>query len=421
MNDANDSLLRLRLFEAYFRARKGKRNTRNQLKFEIDFEHNLLQLAEEIKQRQYKLTPCIAFIVNKPVKREIFAADFRDRVVHHLLHGSINHIVEGKLINDIYSCRKRKGTLYGIKRVDTFIRSCSRNYQRDAYILKLDVTGYFRNMRHDILWEKIQKILSGRNTCYGGLSRELAYRLSAAAGHLYPVSENCKIKCSHAEWKGLPKSKSMFYTDRGCGLPIGNLTSQMFGNIFLNDFDQFVKHKLRIKYYGRYVDDIVFIHHSREYLRSVIVKVRKELALIGLEIHPGKIYLQHYTKGVLFLGHFIKPHRRYISRRTKNNFLQTIADINKFLDTEARIEEQAINHIRTKMNSYLGILNYTNSHRLVIRAKKRLCPQFFFFFSFNAAQTKVIPNKGEESVSAPWCIDQQTYFSELWPCVQKIA
>ncbi len=350
-----------------------------------------MQLAEEIKQRQYKPNPCIAFIVNKPVKREIFAADFRDRVVHHLLHGSINHIVEGKLIHDTYSCRKRKGTLYGIQRIDKFIRSCSRNYQRDAYILKLDVSGYFRNMRHDILWGKIQRILSGRNTCYGGLSRVLIeYLLRQVI--FTQVTANCRVKCSRTEWKGLPKSKSLFYADRGCGLPIGNLTSQLFGNIFLNDFDQFVKHKMGIKYYGRYVDDMVFIHHSREYMRSIIGKVRKELASVDLEVHPGKIYFQHYTKGVLFLGHFIKPHRKYISRRTKGNFFQVIAEINTLLDTETRIEEQVINHIRTKMNSYLGIMNHTNSYRLVLRIRKRLCPQFFFFFTFNAAHTKITPN-----------------------------
>lgn len=391
MGVEDDSLLQIKLFEAYYRARKGKRNTLNQLKFEIDFEHNLLQLAAEIKRRQYKPNPCIAFIVNKPVKREIFAADFRDRVVHHLLHGSLNHIVEGKLIHDTYSCRKRKGTLYGIKRIDKFIRSCTRNYQRDAYILKLDITGYFRNMRHELLWEKIRRVLSGRNTCSGGLSRELVDYLLRQIVFTH-VTDNCRIKCSRAEWQGLPKSKSLFHTDKGCGLPIGNLTSQLFGNIFLNDFDQLVKHKLGIKYYGRYVDDMVFIHHSREYLCSIIGKVRKELALVGLKVHPGKIYLQHYTKGVLFLGHFIKPHRKYISRRTKNSFFQAIADINVLLDTEARIEEQVLKHIRTKMNSYLGILQHTNSHRLIIRARKRLCPQFFFFFSFNATHTKVVLN-----------------------------
>lgn len=120
MTGNNDSILSLKLFEAYYRARRNKRNTRNQLKFEIDFEHNLFQLANEIRQRQYKPGPCIAFIVNKPVKREIFAADFRDRVVHNLPHGSINHIVEGKLIHDTYSCRVGKGTLYGINRIASF-------------------------------------------------------------------------------------------------------------------------------------------------------------------------------------------------------------------------------------------------------------------------------------------------------------
>ncbi len=391
MNTENYSQLKLRLFEAYYRARKGKRTTRNQLKFEIDFEHNLLELAEEIRRRRYKPNPCIAFIVNKPVKREIFAADFRDRVVHHLLHGSINHIVEGKLIHDTYSCRKGKGTLYGIRRIDKFIRSCSRNYQRDAYILKLDVTGYFRNMRHDILWQKVQKILSGRNHEYGGLSREcMEYLLRRI---IYTnAADNCTIKCSKAQWKGLPKSKSLFYAGSGCGLPIGNLTSQLFGNIFLNDFDQFVKHRLGMKYYGRYVDDMVFIHHSSEYLRSIIGMVRKELALVGLEVHPGKIYLQHYTKGVLFLGQYIKPHRRYISRRTKNNFLLAIDEINALLDSETRIKEPVINSIRTTMNSYLGILQQANSYRLIARARQRLCPQFFFFFFFNAAHTKVTPN-----------------------------
>jgi RNA-directed DNA polymerase len=269
MNRSNDSILAVRLFEAYYRARRNKRNTWNQLKFEIDFEHNLLQLAEEIEQRQYKPKPCIAFVVNKPVKREIFAADFRDRVVHHLLHGSINYVVEGKLIHDTYSCRKGKGTLYGIKRIDKFIRSCSRNYQRDAYILKLDVTGYFRNMRHDILWEKVQKIVSGRKSDYGGLSREIVDYLLHRIIHTH-AADNCTVKCSRAEWKGLPKSKSLFYADSGCGLPIGNLTSQLFGNVFLNDFDQFVKHRLGIQYYGRYVETIL-----------LLLRLTKDLQVIG--------------------------------------------------------------------------------------------------------------------------------------------
>lgn len=383
--------LRVKLFEAYYHARRNKRNTRNQLKFEIDFEHNLLQLAEEIRQRKYKPGPCIAFIVNKPVKREIFAADFCDRVVHHLLHGAINPIVEKKLIHDTYSCRAGKGTLYGIKRVDGFIRSCSGNYHRDAYILKLDVTGYFRNMRHDILWKKVQKIVSGRNNDYGGLSREIVDYLLHRVINTH-ATDNCKIKCSKSEWQGLPKSKSLFHTEKGRGLPIGNLTSQLFGNIFLNDFDQFIKHTLRLKYYGRYVDDMIFVHHSREFLREVMGRVREELAKVDLEVHPGKIYLQHYTKGVLFLGQYIKPFRRYISPRTKSNFYKMIDEVNALLDTDRRITDEVIEQIRTRMNSYLGILGQANTYLLREKARKRLCPQFYFFFCFNQSLTKVTPN-----------------------------
>ncbi len=386
-----DSLLTLRLFEAYYRARRNKRNTFNQLRFEIDYEHKLLQLAEEIQQKRYEPNPCVAFIVNKPVKREIFAADFRDRVVHHLLQGSIDHIIEKKLIHDTYSCRRGKGTLYGINRIDRFIRSCSRNYQRDAYILKLDVQGYFRNMRHGVLWDKVQKMLSGRSIHFHGLSRATIDYLLDRVIHTH-AADNCTVKCSKREWDGLPKSKSLFSVDRGCGLPIGNLTSQLFGNIYLNDFDQFVKHRLGMKYYGRYVDDMVFVHHSRDHLRTIVDKLRRELDAVGLEIHPGKVYLQHYTRGVLFLGQFIKPHRKYISRRAKNSFFKAIERINRVLDSETRIEQHQLDMIRSTMNSYLGIFRHTNSFRLILRARKRLCPQFFFFFSFNGAHTRIGPN-----------------------------
>ncbi|MBU0909838.1 MAG: RNA-directed DNA polymerase [Proteobacteria bacterium] len=246
-------------------------------------------------------------------------------------------------------------------------------------------------MRHDILWEKVQRILSGRNYDYGGVSRELVDYLLHQVIYTH-ATENCTIKCSKAEWQGLPKSKSLFYTERGCGLPIGNLTSQLFGNIFLNDFDQFVKHKLRVQYYGRYVDDMVFIHHSRDYLLEVIGKVREELSAIGLEVHPGKIYLQHYTKGVLFLGQFIKPFRKYISQRTKGNFFKMIDEINTLLDTDKRITDDVIGHIQSRMNSFLGILGQADTFDLINKARKRLCAQFYFFFLFNKSFSKVTPN-----------------------------
>jgi hypothetical protein len=130
--------MKIDLFQAYYDARRNKRNTVNQLRFEIDYEHHLLELYEELVNRTYVVSKSITFIVNKPVKREIFAADFRDRVLHHLVYNYINPLIESQLIDDCYSCRKEKGTHYGIQRVTQFLKDCSCNYTRDCYILKLE-------------------------------------------------------------------------------------------------------------------------------------------------------------------------------------------------------------------------------------------------------------------------------------------
>ena len=131
------------VFEAYNTCRKNKRRTMNALAFEVDYEANLIQLWHEINARTYMPGKTLAFIVNKPVKREIFAADFRDRVVHHLIINKINHLLEKQFIYDSYSCRVGKGTHLGIRRLNTFIRRSSLNYTRDTYILKLDIQGFY--------------------------------------------------------------------------------------------------------------------------------------------------------------------------------------------------------------------------------------------------------------------------------------
>ncbi len=140
---------------SYLHARKNKRNTNNQLRFEMYQENGLMQLARAIYERKYTPKPCIAFIIHKPVMREIFVADFTDQIIHHLLYRCIYHIIDKKLINGTYSCRVGKGTLYGISRVSKFIRSCSNNYSKETYILKLDIQAYFMNMQHKIIYEKV--------------------------------------------------------------------------------------------------------------------------------------------------------------------------------------------------------------------------------------------------------------------------
>jgi len=162
----------------------------------------------------------------------------------------------------------------------------------------------------------------------------------------------------------LPKTKSLFYASEDCGLPIGNLTSQLFGNIYMTIFDQFVKRDLGIRYYGRYVDDFVLIHHDKNYLNSLIPILSNFLfSNLNLVLHPKKIYLQHYTKGVKFLGAVIKPNRIYIARRTKGNFYEAIEKHNSVVNERKPTEEEVFEFI-SSMNSYLGVMKHYRTYKL---------------------------------------------------------
>ena len=201
------------LFHAYFEARKHKRNTVNQLRFELNYERNLMTLADEILGRQYQLRASICFVVFKPVKREIFAADFRDRVVHHLIYNYINPIFEDMFIDDSYSCRKGRGTHYGANRVSEFIQKCSDNYTKDCYILKLDLQGYFMSINREKLFSILQSILykaiaSGRyETCRDNIDM-IIYLIKVVLAD--NPTTHCVFKGHKTDWDDMPKSKSMF-------------------------------------------------------------------------------------------------------------------------------------------------------------------------------------------------------------------
>jgi hypothetical protein len=352
----------LDLFQSYFDARKNKRNTINALAFEKHLEANLFALANEIIERKHTPKPSICFIVDKPVKREIFAADFRDRVIHHFIYNYISPIFEKSFINDSYSCRKGKGTHYGINRIDHFIRSCSQNYNKDCYILKLDIKGYFMAMNKLLLFDKVKNELI-RNKNKVDFDLELVLYLIEKTIFNDP-KENCIIKGKNEDWDGLPHTKSLFQAQPNCGLPIGNLTSQLFGNIYMNEFDHWVKRELGIKHYGRYVDDFILIHESKEYLQSIIPKLSDFLlSTLELTLHSDKIYLQHYSKGVKYLGAVIKPYKTYIANRTKGNFYNAIEKQNQIArDHKPTKEEQQA--FQSSMNSYLGIMKHYKTYKL---------------------------------------------------------
>ncbi len=378
---------------SYLQARKNKRNTHNQLAFELNQETNLHQLAKAIFDRKYTPKPCIAFIIQKPVIREIFAADFTDRVIHHFIYRCIYPIIDRKLIYDTYSCRVGKGTLFGINRARGFMRSCSQDFTKDSYFLKLDIEAYFMNMNHDILFEKVVEMLPPNKINFLGISREtLIYLIRQTIFN--NVTENCRIKGNKSDWLGLPPSKSLFNYPNNTGLPIGNLTSQVFGNVYLNDFDQYIKKELKIRSYGRYVDDLIFFHNDKNYLESIIPKISNYLLSdFKLKIHPNKIVLKNITEGIPFLGQIIKPHCSYVVNRTKLNFYHAIQQINKIMAVVPEFTWKQLCDIRATLNSYLGCMQHANSFNLRKAILGKLIKRFYDFYFVERNLKKVIINE----------------------------
>jgi len=411
-NNQNKQQLLYDLFQAYYDARRNKRNTKSALQFEQNYESNLLQLYEEIINRSYKIKPSVCFINYRPVKREIFAANFRDRIVHHLIFNYISPVFEKVFINDSYSCRKGKGTSYGINRLQHFIRSCSNNYKDDCYILQLDIKGYFMAINRNLLHEKTKTVLNKfRNrtvkSCHNNRGMieqtwndkfdfDIVFYLLKLIIFNNPVNNHIR-KGEKSDWNGLPPSKSLFYSKQDFGLPIGNLTSQLFSNIYLNEFDSWIKHKQQCKYYGRYVDDFVIVHKDKEFLKQLIPQIRNYLQEnLQLELHPKKIYLQHYTKGVQFLGAIIKPYCTYIKNRTKGNFYSTIKQWNKLIENsiDNKLRKSELELFISSINSYLGI---AKQHKTFKLRKKMILEymsvkfwKYVYFCNYNNLKLKKI-------------------------------
>jgi retron-type reverse transcriptase len=219
-----------KIYQAYKDSLKNKKNTANALRFEMHKEKNLLQLLEDLKSRQYEISRHICFVVTEPSPREIFAGDFRDRVVHHLLCNEIQKLFEIDFIESSYANRKGKGTHKAVKELRFYMVRGGRNRQK-LYFLKMDVKGFFRNIDKDILWRIVEGKIneSGRED---GWKEEMLWLAKMIIYH--DPTLNYVFK-GRLETKSLiKKEKSLLFGDKSKGLPIGNLTSQFFANIFIS-------------------------------------------------------------------------------------------------------------------------------------------------------------------------------------------
>ncbi len=356
------------LFEAYYDCRRNKRNTINALAFERHLERELFDLHEELISGQYRPGRSIAFLVHKPVMREIFAADFRDRVVHHLLINKLNPLFEQLFIDDSYACRVGKGTLYGIKRVYDAIQLLSKGYTQDCFVLKMDISAFFMSIDRGALHRRLQAFVMKQ---YAGDDKMILLYLLHVIVNNDPT-KRCIIRGKGRDWELLPGSKSLFTSQKGCGLPIGNLTSQIFANFYLHPFDIWMQQHFPGGFYGRYVDDFVVVHPDRQRLKDAVPAIRYYLKHEhALTLHPRKLYLQEVKKGLPFLGAFLKPQRVLAGKRIQGNFVEALHKHNNFYALYGPTEEIKEAY-RACVNSYLGYMAQYTSFRL----RKRLYTRF---------------------------------------------
>jgi hypothetical protein len=353
------------VFKAYYDCRKAKRNTWNALLFEENLERNLMNLYYELISCKYKPGKSIMFVVTRPKYREVWAADFKDRVVHHILYNRYSAKFHNSFIYDSYACIPEKGTLKACNRIERFIKSALANNTKKVWFLKADIANFFVSIDKQILDNMLQKKIN--DPWWVWLMQIILHK---------DAKENVYIKSNKTLLNKVPKHKSLLNAAHGYGLPIGNLSSQFFANVYLNELDQYAKHTLKLKYYARYVDDIVVLGKSGKELNIVYTNMIKFVQNnLKLNFHPNKKEINLIDHGVNFVGYIIKPYCKYLRRTIINNLYKKCK------------EKKDFNSLRATVNSYFGMLTNVNGFKERKNAAKVLSKKGCWF---NGKLTKIV-------------------------------
>ena len=278
----------------------------------------MITLARTLQSGTYISDPYIPFYVLDPKRRHIHKATVRDRIVHQAIFRVLSPIFEKQFIDDSFACRKWKGTHRGVDRLEHFLIRGSRNNQQVVWALKCDIRKFFDSIDHEILRSLIRRRVQDRSTLM-----------------LIDIVLNS------------------FEKQKGKGLPLGNVTSQLFGNIYLHELDRYVKYSLKCKHYVRYCDDFILIDSNKEFLESCVSKIADFLDIhLKVSLHPYKVIIRKYSQGIDFLGYVLLPHYRVLRRSTKKRIIGNFA--------------RGLND--NQKNSYFGVL----SHAKCFKLKKQL-------------------------------------------------
>lgn len=356
------------ILEAYLDCRRRKRSTVGATEFELDYVHNLVELMNEVNSRQYKIGKSICFVVRYPRYREVFAGEFRDRIIHHYIALRLEPLFEQIFCDRTYNCRKGKGQLAGVTQLAEDIREESENYTKGAYVMKVDLKGFFMSVIKSKLAKMVDDFIIEH---YEGDDKEdIRWLCNLVVMHRPEL--NCERRSPLWMWNFIPKEKSLFTNGEDRGIAIGNLFAQLFANFLLNVIDW--KIDAVCVRHNRYVDDISFVSKDKKKLLSIVPMLRTELGKLGLRLNEKKFYLQHYSKGVQFTGAVIKPDRIYVANHTINSFAIAVERLGK------AAEMGMIDDIKkniASVNSYLGIMTHYNEYATKRRIMAKLPPKFY--------------------------------------------
>lgn len=328
------------IFERYFEFRVGKKKKKDVLQFERFAEDNLFALYDELKSRTYFPGSYKGFYVRDPKLRLIHKAIVVDRVVHHIVSKELEKIFEPTFYAHSYAGRKGKGTHKAVTTLHKMAWKVSRNNTRACWALKCDIRKFFASINHIILLSILKKKIA---------DQDFLDLLEKIINSFYSEQTN-----------DLTNKK---------GIPIGNLTSQFFSNIYLNELDQFIKHELKVKYYIRYADDFVLLSENKEYLQNLIEPINTFLAEhLDLKLHSNKIILRPFRSGADFLGYIVFPHYILPRIKTKKRLMRRLRKkVKEYKDR--KISWQALNQT---IQSYLGYLQHANTYRLQKELKNHI-------------------------------------------------
>ncbi|EKE21663.1 MAG: retron-type reverse transcriptase [uncultured bacterium] len=346
------------LLSAYYHCRNHKRNTINAAKFETNFEVKLLQLEKELCAHNYSPGRSVCFVVTEPKTREIFAADFGDRVIHHLLIERLEPIWEPKFIFHSYACRKDKGAIKAMLSLRKILKKTP-----SSHFLQIDIRSFFISLNKEILFKLIQAQVKNPEIIW--LAKKIIF---------HDPTSNFSRKGQLKLFNLLPEGKSLFDIPNTRGLPIGNLTSQFFANVYLNELDQFVKHNLKAKYYLRYVDDMVILHSDPRQLQVWHDEIDNFLRQkLKLELHPEKTILKPGSQGINFVGYIVKPDYTIVRNRTIKKFKNKLWQFNQKILTKNPIQPirlwtpelcEEFRQMLAIINSYYGVFKHADTYHL---------------------------------------------------------